>query len=89
MGDSEEFFSAYRKLRKEARARNREASPHMMRAAGLDFTSHNGGSHVVVAKGPHGPIDFWPGTGLWIVRSNKRRERGVLKLIAYVKGEMK
>lgn len=32
----------------------------------------------------HHEVDFWPGTGLWIVRGEQQRWRGVRKLLAFV-----
>lgn len=41
--------------------------------------------HLIVhAEGP-GLIDFWPGTGRWIVRNTKKRMFGVFNLLRYIK----
>ena len=39
--------------------------------------------HLIVLAGAK-EVDFWPGTGLWIVRGTKDKRRGVRKLIEYV-----
>lgn len=73
-------FNALKKERQAKRAQNRESSPAVLRAAGVDFTEHNGGAHLVVS---HGGVtaDFWPGTGLWKFRSTGIKGRGVRALV--------
>lgn len=65
----------------ERRAQNRERSARLLAEAGIPFTSHNGGAHLIV-EGSTCYIDFWPGTGKWIVRDSKTKGFGVRKLIA-------
>lgn len=76
-----EMFNALKKARQEKRASNRESSAATLLAAGIEFESKNLGAHLIV-----GNIDFWPGTGLWIVRGSNQKRRGVLKLIKHIKG---
>jgi len=64
----------------EKRKSNRVTSTEMLFAAGLKFETKNMGAHLIVrALGL--TVDFWPGTGLWIVRNPKREGRGVQRLI--------
>lgn len=83
-----EMWNAIRKDRQEKRADNRKASPQILTEEGIEYASHNGGSHLVIETSAT-TIDFWPGTGLWIPRSgplrNKRR-RGVYPLVHHLKG---
>lgn len=52
----------------------------MLLKAGIRFETKNLGAHLIVrALGL--TVDFWPGTGLWIVRDTKRQGRGVQRLI--------
>lgn len=82
MGDMRDDFRAMKQRSQEKRAGNREASAELLRAAGIEFVSKNEGAHLIV----EGRIDFWPGTGRWIVRSDKRIDRrGVKALINFVK----
>lgn len=71
--------------RQVKRANNREASAAMLRDAGISFTSNNAGAHLIVEFAGH-TVDFWPGTGLWIMRGSTQRHRGVRRLIALTKG---
>lgn len=48
----------------------------MLTAAGVNFESKNIDAHLIV-KMPGKTIDFWPGTGLWMVRGQPTRRYGV------------
>lgn len=77
MGD---FWRDVRAARQQKRAENRQDSAGMLRTAGLRFEVKNIGAHLIVhALGM--TVDFWPGTGMWIVRNPKREGRGVQRLI--------
>lgn len=82
MGDMSDTFTAMRKEGQAKRASNRESSAKLLQDAGIPFERKNGGAHLIVA----GRYDFWPGTGVWIVREDGTKSRGVRKLIARVKG---
>lgn len=75
-----EFWRDVREARQAKRAQNREDSAAMLLKASLKFETKNLGAHLIVrALGI--TVDFWPGTGLWIVRNPKREGRGVQRLI--------
>lgn len=76
-------FLSWEKHKQEKRASNREQSAAILTRSGVIFESKNGGAHLIVLAGSKG-IDFWPGTGLWIVRGEKNRRRGVRKLLEFV-----
>lgn len=88
MGDVGEFWNAIRPTMKTAsqkkRAGNREASAAILSRSAIPFESKNDGAHLIVECGKS-RIDFWPGTGLWIVRGSRIKNRGVRKLVNYVK----
>lgn len=63
----------------ERRASNRARSVAMLVVAHVPFVANSFGVHVIVGAPPL--FDFWPGTGLWIRRSDKLRGRGVRALI--------
>lgn len=65
---------------KERRARNRQASLDHLNAAGVVFTEHNNGAHLIIRHGGF-TVDFWPGTGKWAVRRGLSG-RGVFNLLA-------
>lgn len=83
MGDMGDDFNALKKMKQEKRADNRENSAAILSRAGIVFESKNIGAHLIVLAGPR-TVDFWPGTGLWIVRGYKTQGRGVRKLVEYV-----
>ena len=84
MGDMAEVFNAYREVKKAKRARNIEQSTALLNMAGVFFDSKNAGAHLVVWAGNY-DVDFWPSTGLWVVRGGDgQRRRGVRKLIDFV-----
>ena len=86
MGDMAEVFNDWRQFKKENRASNTQSSTDFLLKNGISFQSKNGGAHLVVFAG-NNDIDFWPSTGLWIVRGEKKRQGGVRNLIAYVKNQ--
>lgn len=78
MSDSE-MWKLYREHSKETREKNRAASPEILKAAGINYISKNGGAHLIVT---HNGVtaDLWPGTGKWHIR-NGSKGRGVRNLI--------
>ncbi|QGZ42684.1 hypothetical protein IP92_04905 [Pseudoduganella flava] len=83
MSDMADDFNALRKARQEKRSDNREHSAAVLTRAGVQYEVKNLGAHLVVQAGAQ-TVDFWPGTGLWIVRGSPTRRRGVRKLVEYV-----
>ena len=69
--------------RAEKRAGNRQHSAVLLREAGVGFSTRNDGAHLIIERGGK-IIDFWPGTGLWVVRGQQKRHRGVRSLIQSV-----
>lgn len=63
------------------RANSRRDSAAMLRGKGVEFVSRNKGAHLVIED----RVDFWPGTGLWIVRADQHRGRGVKALCKWLK----
>ena len=68
-------FQHVRDHGKKKRAGNREHSAIILTEAGVEFTSHNGGAHLIV-QGKNCIIDFWPGTGKYVSRIGRRGGRG-------------
>jgi hypothetical protein len=85
MGDVGDFWRDVNAARQEKRRSNRTGSPQLLTEAGIPFESKNGGAHLIV-RANGAVIDFWPGTGLWIVRGSTQRHGGVRSLIALCKG---
>lgn len=81
--DDDSMAALYREqseASKAKRASNREYSARLLTEAGIAFETRNDGAHLIVA----GRYDFWPGTGLWMVRGDRTKNRGVRKLIARI-----
>ena len=67
------------------RARHRQSSPELLRAAGISFESKNNGAHLIVSHNGF-KVDFWPGTGKWNTRPvDGKDHRGVRSLIAHIR----
>jgi hypothetical protein len=80
MGDMTEGFRAMSKAAKEKRRTNTAASTNLLAQNDVVYESKNGGAHLIV-QGNHHVIDFWPSTGLWIIRGEKTKHRGVYNLL--------
>lgn len=78
---SSEEWAGVKSESKARRADNRAKSADILTDNDIKFTSHNGGTHLVVEA----RVDFWPGTGLWMVRNTKIKRRGVFNLLKYLK----
>ncbi len=83
MGDTGDDFNAWKTAKQEKRASNRDDSASILSHAGVVFESKNLGAHLIVLAGRE-TVDFWPGTGLWIVRGSSIKRRGVRRLVDYV-----
>nr|DAU57546.1 MAG TPA: hypothetical protein [Caudoviricetes sp.] len=81
-----ETFILVRKQRQEKRNHNKEQSTNLLRQAEISFESKNSGNHLIILSTPK--IDFYPSTGLWKVRGENKKRRGVLSLLKFIK-EMK
>lgn len=84
MSELGDTYKAMREHSQEKRADNREQSAQYLTNAGIPFTSHNGGAHLIV-EGRDCFIDFWPGTGKWIGRKGEQGF-GVRNLVKYITG---
>lgn len=86
MSEIGELFSGLKAHSQAKRAANRAASYDMLVLAvpGVEVECKNDGAHLIVRVPPN-IIDFWPGTGLWIVRGQSQRRRGVYPLLDYIK----
>lgn len=84
MGDMGEGWAEWRQAKQEKKRSNLAASTKMLQDAGIAFTMHNSGIHLVLQKGEE-TIDFWPSTGLWWIRGHRNKCRGIKTLMAYMK----
>ncbi len=81
MSDMGDAFAGLRELSQIKRKSNRENSRKLLTDAGVSFTVHNDGAHLIVER----RWDFWPGTGKWTDRrGGSEYRRGVFPLIAAI-----
>jgi len=86
MGDMGEVFNEMKRYKQERRASNTEKSTQILVDRGVKFDSKNGGAHLIVYADCGKVIDFWPSTGKFRVRGQKKFQGGVFKLLKkYIK----
>lgn len=78
-----ESWRVYNKYKQNKKWANLESSTKILEEAGVDYTSHNMGIHLVVRFGTT-IVDFWPSTGKWMPRKSGRTGRGVFNLLRYL-----
>ncbi len=83
MSENSELWEAHKQASQTKRANNRANSATALREANICYETKNGGAHLIV-KHDGVVVDFWPGTGKWIVRGGKTG-RGVFKLLDLLK----
>lgn len=64
----------------EKRAGNRMSSAEILKSKGIAFESKSFGVHLIVRHAGK-TVDFWPGTGKWIIRGGPSRGCGVKNLL--------
>lgn len=80
MSETVELLSGLKHEGKQRRADNRENSARILAENGVKFDVKNSGAHLVVMSEAI-TVDFWPGTGKWIVRKSGKTGRGVFNLL--------
>lgn len=84
MSEEGDMWRAVRSAKDKKKQYNKEYSTQLLQGAGITFDSRNDGTHLIVFADDVTVIDYWPSTGLWIVRGVDKKDRGVRKLIQYV-----
>jgi len=84
MSEEAEFWNDLKEIKRDKKRDNTASSTALLQRLGALFESKNNGAHLVVQSG-HNVVDFWPSTGLWIVRGEKTKRRGVRKLEAFIR----
>ena len=79
-----EMWRDNRKAKQAKRASNRTQAKQMLMGASIRFENKNMGAHFIVHCENGQIIDFWPGTGLFIPRLTKKKDRGIRRLINLV-----
>jgi hypothetical protein len=80
-----EYWRDVKSVGRERRAANQDSSSRILSESGLSFETKNLGTHLIITHGER-TVDFWPSTGLWIVRKG-RTGRGVHGLISWLRNQ--
>lgn len=90
MSEIGELYAATKEIRKvesaKRRARNKHSSIMMLIENNIDFDRRNYGTHLIIKHNGY-TADFWPTTGKFNIRGDKRYFRGVRLLIKIVRGD--
>lgn len=88
MGDEGDYWRDVKPIMLEAskkkRASNREYAQRELLCRGIPFEAKNNDAHLIV-QGVNSTIDFWPGTGKYIVRADGKTGRGIRKVLRLCK----
>lgn len=87
-----EMWRGHRAESQSRRARNRLSSAQILRDHHVSFTEHNRGAHLVVThtvNSKQATVDFWPGTGKWMIRNSTIGGRGVYVMLKMLGVEVK
>lgn len=68
-----ESWRSYRKDKQTKHQQNKNDSTFLLNQASVSYTEHN-----------EDIIDFYPSTGLWIVRKKNYQRRGIGKFLEYL-----
>ena len=82
-------LATHEELKEHSKAKkltNKEKSTKLLKDNNIKFKSVNNGIHLIVSYGK-GKIDFYPSTGLWLVRGQKFKKRGVYPLMEFIKNK--
>ncbi len=85
MSETGDLFKLIGEASKAKRAANRTQSTRLLTDKGIRFNSSNAGAHLIVTHNDT-VVDFWPGTGKWIIRGSGEYCRGVFNLLKAIKG---
>ena len=81
MGDMADVFNDMKKQRRGRRRANTKKSTELLQSHNISFEPKNNGAHLIVDTVSHGKIDFWPSTGLFIIRDTGKKGRGVFDVL--------
>lgn len=82
MGDVGEDFRAYRAWRREKKKSNAERSLAKLDEYGISYQTKNYTHYIITHNGK--TLDYYPSTGLWWDRANKKRHRGIRQLLNHL-----
>jgi hypothetical protein len=87
MNKTVEMWKAWAKEKQEAKGQRRKDAPELLTKAGIPFTTHNQGAHLILDT--HlGFVDFWPGTAKWKTRTfPEQKGHGITRLLHLIQPE--
>jgi hypothetical protein len=89
MGESLEteifIYELNREESRRRRAEHRDNATKILSSRNVPHVVKNEGAHLIVCD----RWDFWPGTGLFIDRKNKKKGRGIFNLLKVIRQQMK
>lgn len=75
-----EDFKELKEETKRSKEERKTINTLVLLDKGIRFESKNFGYHLIV-EGKQSIIDFWPSTGKFIVRQNRKKGHGIGKLL--------
>jgi len=85
MSELGDLYKQIATRKRDKKARNLAYSTQALKDHGITFTSHNNDNQLIITVKGARKIDFFPSTGLWIIRKTQERDRGLATLLAYYK----
>jgi hypothetical protein len=87
VNEESEMWKEWKKMKQDAHSQRRNNAPQQLTAAGIPFTEHNNGAHLILDT-HMGFVDFWPGTTKWKIRNfPEQRGFGITKLLHLIQPE--
>ena len=85
MNETNEMWREVKKHSQDKRERNRNNGAKALRERDILFETRNSGAHLIVYHNGL-RVDYWPGTGYWIVKDGGRKGRGIRRLLGLREG---
>lgn len=82
MSEINDNFAVMKEQSQVKRSYNRTQSAKLLRDNSVWYDTKNAGAHLIVRHAGH-IVDFWPGTGKYIVR-NGPEGRGIFNLLRFL-----
>lgn len=79
-----DFCKAAREARKEQRAHQYDVNGALVMESGADVEVKNGGHHLILTLGNR-KADFWPASGKYFLRAERKYGTGFHRLMKHLK----
>lgn len=81
MGDVGDDYRALKESRTIKKLQNLKKSTAILDDKGIIYESKSGGTYLIITKIGYDVVDFWPSTGKYKFRKQRKYKRGVFNLI--------